>query len=207
MVKNLIITNMENLRKTVLVDHDQTISPSTSTLRRYVYKETGVHIPYRGMTSHNIETVFPEATTAIVQFVTSVEHLNKGKPHQKSDDGFRLLRDAGYRIIIATARPKHMEEKTVEWYRQRGLLSLVDSIQACPEGLRGEDFKVGLAQELAALSIFEDAPHNALSLAGQGFNVELISRPWNRQITHPLIRRSPSFYRAVLKFLGSQNGK
>ncbi|MFZ5827778.1 MAG: 5' nucleotidase, NT5C type [Bacillota bacterium] len=94
----------------------------------------------------------------------------------------QALHAGGHELVVVTARHPRMRGLTQAWLDYHGVpihrLHFLEGASKAPTALaEGLDCMV------------EDAPHNALALAEAGVPVLLFGRPYNRDLSHPLIHR------------------
>jgi uncharacterized HAD superfamily protein len=129
---------------------------------------------------------YPDAyqnpTLAAVSDYYELELLIAPRPVPGAPEAVSALRRAGHHLVVVTARTPRVRKLTEAWLDYYGIHA--DRLHFL-EG--GSKVPVIRAEGLDVL--VEDAPHNALAVAGAGIPVLLFDAPYNRAVHHPLIQR------------------
>lgn len=111
-----------------------------------------------------------------------VEMLILPEPVEGAPAAVQRLHAAGHELVVITARHPRLRGLTRAWLEYHGMpvhrLHFLEGASKAP---------TALAERLDLM--VEDAPHNAMALAEAGVAVLLFGRPYNRALSHPLIRR------------------
>ena len=192
--------------RAVLVDVDNTINNLQVDLMRYVNRRLPQPYSYRRFTSADMESTDTLFDQFAAEFFNSPALLMKSKPFPGALDGIRLLDEKGFEIHIASGRHGSMHQTTMNWLEKHRFLPYVTFIHPRPAGESVLDFKIGIAKKVDAAVAFDDTRAVAEALSSNGIAVNLIRRPWNKEVRKSeLIRPYPSFYRAVLAFVNSKH--
>lgn len=99
-------------------------------------------------------------------------------PVEYSVEGVNALKDAGYRIVIVTARHEFINDLTREWLKKNGYK--FDALFS----VGGNENKLMIARGEDASIIIEDDPNNARLLADYEYKVYLIDTNYNKDVVH-----------------------
>lgn len=111
-----------------------------------------------------------------------IEMLILPRPMQGAVESVARLRTEGHTLIAITARYPRMQKLTEAWLDYYGIA--VDDLHFVAGGS-----KVSTALQMGIDVMVEDAPKNALQIAGAGVPVLLFGAPYNLETRHPLIHR------------------
>lgn len=190
--------------RAVLVDVDNTINNLQVDLLRYVNRSLPHPYSYRGFTSADMESTSTLFDQFAAEFFNSPELVIKSRPFPGALNAIKLLDEKGFDVHIASGRHGTLYQATIQWLERHGFSPYLTSVHPRPPGESVEEFKIGVAKKIDAVVAFDDTRSVAEALSFYGIPVNLIRRPWNKEVKKSdLIRPYPSFYRAVLAFLSS----
>lgn len=112
-----------------------------------------------------------------------LEMLIAPPPMTGAREALAALSTAGHELIVVTARSPRLRRLTEAWLDYYSIH--VDALHFLEGGNKGA---VAAAERL---NLFvEDAPHNAIAIAGAGVPVLLFDAPYNQQVAGSHIRRA-----------------
>ncbi len=121
----------------------------------------------------------------------------------------------GVSYVFISSRPVEFLDTTREWFRNTfPQVKGENIILGRAEGMTGGKFKADTARSLNLGLFIEDAPEEAVVIAGAGIPVLLVPQPWNanEKIDSPLIKRLGDYDHTagtwpVLRFLATSEAK
>ncbi|HEY3364222.1 MAG TPA: hypothetical protein VGK74_04085 [Symbiobacteriaceae bacterium] len=112
-----------------------------------------------------------------------IEMLMLPRPVDGAPEAVARLADGGHDLVVITARAARIRRMTEGWLDWYGFPTIGEM-----HFLEGRS-KVASALQAGIHLMVEDAPNNALALAGAGIPVLLFGAPYNAKLQHPLIHR------------------
>ncbi len=195
------------MEKAVLVDLDDTLNALQTRINGYVNAQSQTKYHYHRLTSYERESGDPALDEIVQEFLHSPQLVIKSQPFPHALAGVQLLHQNGYAIHITSARKESLHQVTVDWLDLHGMSPYITNVPPRPADIFGPDFKIQVAQKVAAQTIFDDTKRVAEAFAQNMMIVYLIRRPWNKELlADEFIKPYPSFYRAVLGFLKENHG-
>lgn len=202
---------MTQQKKTLAWDFDDVLFPFLQTFFVTFHNaHYGSSFSFEDIFSFELEQVigcdWHEKQRRIQEFYGSGDH-EKMLPSPGALEAAEAL-SPYYRHVIITARPLIFEPHTrllLGRHYPRGLFE--DEIHFLDHYATKNGVKLSKGKkcvEIGAVACIEDAPHNAKGIVEEGIPVYLPDMPWNRGVSHPLIRRVFSLSEIVADLIAQE---
>lgn len=177
------------MKSTIAIDLDNVIAKTDTKIREIIKSLSGISLVQDDIQRWDYSEVLM-CKGLDAQQAEEIMGLTMGQFHEhdcfevepltRAVDIIFEIHHAGLEVMIVTGRKKtrKCEELTKRWLRE----------QLIPDSwLLMEENKSSICTQWSFL--IEDAPHHAQDVANAGIPVLLFDYPWNRSISHRLVKR------------------
>jgi hypothetical protein len=144
--------------------------------------ELGRNIRLSNLTFEVRENLSPSVQEILDRFFVDKEAILLIPAYPSSLAGIKLLHEAGYRIHVVSSRKSPTRYHSRQWLEAHGFEPFITEIHPRDRNLSGPEFKLAIAQKTQAEAAFDDQVRIAQTLAQNGIQVYLVSRPWNSEL-------------------------
>lgn len=198
------------MKKSVLVDIDDTLSDTQVKILEYVNKHSARQYAYEELNSDFREGTAEgyEYNLLAREFLKTNELVRTCPPYLDALTAIKSLHELGFIIHIASSRRENLHDITVDWLKTHGFIDFVTEIHPRQSTLRGVEFKIAAATKTQAVAAFDDTLDVVEALSAVVPIVYLIDKPWNQKpYLPPNVERMPNFADAVNTFIRGSNGR
>ncbi len=159
------------------------------------------HIParYDDLTTFEWPRATAETTELCLQLSADPDFAERLDPIAGAVAALHMLRGAGYRIHVITARPRCVRDATWRWMWRRGVGDCIEDVHCVDGGPQ----KAPLALELGCRAFVEDNHATAEALGAAGIRSYLLDAPYNR-LPNVASKRMAGWSAVVVDLLYSQ---
>ncbi|MBX4212256.1 hypothetical protein KW787_02245 [Candidatus Pacearchaeota archaeon] len=180
-------------------DLDEIVFEFIDGLIPFIKEKEGIHISKKDFHSYNLYEVYnisKEKTDSLVFEFYESEEFDKILPVEGAVQAIPLL-CSSYKIPFITSRPVKIKEKTIS-HLNKYFPSHPFELHHSGDYFAGSllTSKAEICMSCGIDTIIEDNGSYALNCAREGINVVLFTKPWNKGVEHPLIKRVDSWSEA-----------
>jgi uncharacterized HAD superfamily protein len=150
-------------------------------------------VRYDDIITHDLGTVYGASHEKMIERIRRFcdkrhDHI---MPVARAVETLAKLAD-DYQLHIVTSRCETLRPQTEAWLHRHGVVGIEQLHFTNEMGFTDapKRNKLEVCREIGARFLIDDAPTNALRVAGGGIPVILLDKTWNQDVRHPLVRRA-----------------
>lgn len=172
------------------IDLDEVTVDFLNNLLIFYNKKTGRSLSKKDFHSYNFWEVWGGTREEAIQIVEEFHSSDNFENISPIDSSIHSIADLAkkHEILIITSRPVVWKEKTKSWVKKHLTNISLEIIHSGDFHEQGKT-KAAICKEKEINLIIEDNGKYALECAESGIPVILFDQPWNKKISHSLIKR------------------